>query len=358
MQHVRDSLTVHVALYALQAVEWQAFRLTLDGEPISALLLQGEMKEVMELEWMWDARNLPAAAHTLEVTVSYLQDGQTRDLHVLRVFDLSEACLGQSSEASFEVSSDVSSKTSSEMSSDVSSDTSSDTSSKRLSKTTTSTSPQHRRPQRVRVNTPAQRWTMTKLRWLEPLGALFAALALSLATLLLLKHPRALLARMPSSVGKRVQQLRSNPALFSLFFTAALSLAGGTYFCGVHDHSFVCSLLWGTLTYSRDGGWNFFFWTEVAMWSLGTNLCVLLPMLTYCLLRLQPLRYRFGRWAEHSCLLLAVVYTLIQTVLIVGNFSPSLWLFSWNVFWLPPLLIAGSLLACGRKSVGGEDHVV
>ena len=93
------------------------------------------------------------------------------------------------------------------------------------------------------------------------------------------------------------------------------------------------------------------------MWSLGTNLCVLLPMLTYCLLRLQPLRYRFGQWAEHGCLLLAVVYTLIQTVLIVGNFSPSLWLFSWNAFWLPPLLIAGSLLACGRKS-GGEDHVV
>lgn len=198
---------------------------------------------------------------------------------------------------------------------------------------------------------------MTKLRWLEPLGALFAALALSLGTLLLLKHPRALLAIMPSSAGKRVQQLRSNPALFALFFTAALSLAGGTYFCGVHDHSFVCSLLWGTLTYSRDSGWNFFFWTEVAMWSLGTNLCVLLPMLTYCLLRLQLLRYRFGRWAEHGCLLLAVVYTLIQTVLIVGNFSPSLWLFSWNVFWLPPLLIAGSLLACGRKS-GGEDHVV
>ena len=349
---MRDSLTVHVALYALQAVEWQAFRLTLDGEPISALLLQGEMKEVMELEWMWDARSLPPAAHTLEVTVSYLQNGQTRDLHVLRVFDLSEACLGQSSEACFEVSSDASSNASFDTSSNTSSNAS-----KRLSRTTTSTSPQHKKPQRVHVNTPAQRWTMTKLRWLEPLGALFASLALSLGTLLLLKHPRALLAIMPSSAGKRVQQLRSNPALFALFFTAALSLAGGTYFCGVHDHSFVCSLLWGTLTYSRDSGWNFFFWTEVAMWSLGTNLCVLLPMLTYCLLRLQPLRYRFGRWAEYGCLLLAVVYTLIQTVLIVGNFSPSLWLFSWNAFWLPPLLIAGSLLACGRKS-GGEDHVV
>ena len=329
-------------MYALEHVEWEMFKLTLDGEPINAMLLLDEMKDDMELEWLWDARDLSAAKHTLDVTITYQKGAETRDLHATRVFDLSAASLGQSYDASYD-----------SLSEDASKDTS-----KIHSSTHHMQSAEWRTPQRVRVNTPAQVWTMVTLRWLEPFGALLGTLAISFGTLLLLKQPRALLGVVPSSVGKRIQQLRSDPVLFSLFFNTAMSLAGGTYFCGMHDRSFVVSLLWVTLTYSRDYGWNSFFWSEIAMWGLATSLCVLLPMLAYCLFHLQPLRCRFGRWVEYGCLFIAIVYTLIQTVLIVGNFSPSLWFFSWNTFWLPPLLIAGTLLACRRKSVGGENHVV
>ena len=44
-----------VKVFAAEEVEWSRFGLTLDGEPITAILTHAELKSGMELEWLWDA---------------------------------------------------------------------------------------------------------------------------------------------------------------------------------------------------------------------------------------------------------------------------------------------------------------
>ena len=289
---------------AVEAVEWTRFGLTLDGEPITAILTHSELESGMELEWLWDARDLESTKHTLEVVVYYRSEEGESAVRSTRVFDLSLAA-------------------------------------------------------EMDANTAAQTWTMVQLRWLEPLVFLLTPCLCSCGILQCLKHPqRVLVFDTPLRITSSIQHLRKNPILFSLFFVASLSLLGGVYVCGLHQHVFMVSFLWGTLTYSVHRGWEYFFWCDIAMWSAWMSVCVILLMFVYCLLRIKSQRFLCCRWLARACVSISTAFTLVQVVLFVSNFPFRVSLCSWNMVWLPMLTIAVSLREWGKQEKKRPYHVV
>lgn len=293
-----------VKVFTVEEVEWTRFGLTLDGEPITAILTHAELKSAMELEWLWDARDLESTTHTLEVAVYYRSGEEEKAVRATRVFDLSPAAEGS-------------------------------------------------------ANTAVQTWTMVQLRWLEPLTFLLIPYLCSCGILQCLRRPRRVLFfDAPPRVTSSIQRLRKNSVLFSLFFVASISLLGGVYVFGVHQRVFMVSFLWGTLTYSARTGWQYFFWCDITMWSAWMSVCVILLMFVYCLLRVDSQRSLRCRWLARACVSISTVFALVQVTLFVSNFPLPVSLCSWNMVWLPILTIVVSLRECGKQEQKSPYHAV
>lgn len=301
-----------VKVFAAEEVEWSRFGLTLDGEPITAILTHAELKSGMELEWLWDVRDLEFTTHTLEGIVYYWSGEEERSVRATRVFDLSPAAEGSANTAAEE-----------------------------------------------NPNTAVQTWTMVQLRWLEPLVFLLLPCLCSCVILQCLRHPRRVLFfDTPSHVTASIQRLRKNSVLFSLFFVASVSLLGGVYVFGFHQGVLMISFLWGTLTYSAHTGWEYFFWCDITMWSAWMSVCVILLMFVYCLLRIESQRSLCCRRMARACVSISTVFTLVQVTLFVSNFPLSVSLCSWNMVWLPILTIVVSLRECGKQEQKSPYHAV
>ena len=129
---------------------------------------------------------------------------------------------------------------------------------------------------------------------------------------------------------------------FQLYFWL---LVLGPSLMGYSQSYWFIACSWGTLSYSSGNGLSYEYWNEISVWNCLILLGIAFPIYFVVFLqlifnRIKSIRKRrYINYIKRLLKLLAIVFTVIQDLLVLLNFPFSILLFSFNIVYLPILML-------------------
>lgn len=125
-------------------------------------------------------------------------------------------------------------------------------------------------------------------------------------------------------------------------------LALGPSLMGYSQSYWFIACSWGTIVYSAGKGFSYEYWNEMSVWNCLILLVVAFPVYFVVFLQLifnrvkNIRKRRYINYIKRILVFLASVFTVIQHLLVLLNFPFSILVFSFNIVYLPIIMLYSS----------------